>query len=332
MTDFFEHVAELRRGGQTFAVATVVGRRAPVSSHLGDRAIVFPDGRMEGFVGGACSREIVRQQALAALQTRQGRLVSIRPDATSMEDADAGQVTVAMSCASEGAVQVFIEPFGQARSLLVVGGTPVAHALVRLARSMDYQVTQAVEAGERRDVEPQASALGASVETIDALEQAIRRAGPAVATVVASQGQYDEPALESILKCDLPYVGLVASRKRGAAVCAELKDRGVQGLDVVRYPAGLDLGAQTPEEIALSILADIVQSRSARARAAAPAEPATAPPAEEPRAIDPVCGMQVDKATARHTAEAEGVRYYFCCAGCRARFVKDPQQYLARTA
>src|SRR6185369_1107571 len=117
--DLFEQIAALRRDGQSFALATVVGRRAPVSAHLGDRAIVFADGRMEGFVGGACSREIVRRQALDAMRTRQGRLVSIRPDAHDAIESTAEHVVVQMTCASEGAADVYVEPFVQARVLVV---------------------------------------------------------------------------------------------------------------------------------------------------------------------------------------------------------------------
>src|SRR6185295_11230205 len=142
--DFFERVTELRREGTPFAMATVVGRRAPVSAHLGDRAIVYADGRMEGFVGGACAREIVRQQALESLRTRQGRLVSIRPDAGGSESTDE-HVVVPMTCASEGAVDVYLEPFVNARLIVIVGATPVAAALARLARAMDYNVIRSVD-------------------------------------------------------------------------------------------------------------------------------------------------------------------------------------------
>jgi xanthine dehydrogenase accessory factor len=114
-----------------------------VSAHLGDHAIVFADGRMDGFVGGACARDIVRQQALEAIAARHGRLVSIRPDAVA--EASADHVVVPMTCASEGAVDVFIEPFVHVRALMVIGATPVADALARLARSMDYDVTRVVQ-------------------------------------------------------------------------------------------------------------------------------------------------------------------------------------------
>lgn len=322
--DLFEQIAALRREGQSFALATVVARRAPVSAHLGDRAIVFADGRMEGFVGGACSREIVRQQALESLRARHGRLVSIGPDAAGGSSPE--HVVVSMTCASEGAVDVYVEPFVRARCLVVVGATPVADALARLARSMDYQVTRVVEARERPDIEAEASALGAKAATLDALDAVLGTGDADAAVVVASQGHYDEQAVEASLKSGVPYVGLVASRKRGATVRALLEARGVPRLEALRNPAGLDLGARTAPEVALSILAEIVQTMPsgtplARSLASAALAEAGAPAS----AVDPVCGMQVDVATARHTAEVDGVMYYFCCAQCRARFVKQPQ-------
>jgi len=323
MIDFFARLAALRREGQSFAVATVVARRAPVSAHLGDSAIVFADGRMEGFVGGACAREIIRQQAIEAIAARHGRLVSIRPDAGEPIAATAEHVVVPMTCVSEGAVDVYVEPFVRARSLIVVGATPVADALARLARSMDYDVVRVVDAGERRDVEPGSAALGVKVVSLDDFAGVVRDGALDHVAVVASQGHYDERALEVLLRAGMPYVGLVASHKRGATVRSLLEENGVPGVGTLRSPAGLDLGARTAPEVALSILAEIVQIGTSQARELAPA------PAPATSAVDPVCGMSVVVASARHQAEVDGVAYYFCCANCRATFLKDPQAYLA---
>ena len=331
--DLFEQMAALKRDGQPFALATVVARRPPVSTHLGDRALVFADGRMQGFVGGACSQDIIRRQALEAIATRQPRLVSIRPDAAAAADT-AEHVTVRMTCVSEGAIDVYVEPFVQARRLVIVGATPVADALTRLARTMDYDVVRCVDAGELRDVEPAAAAAGVAVAGLDALDEMLAAAasrGIDQAAVVASQGHYDEAALERILTHRLSYVGLVASKRRGAAVRELLERNGSRGLESIRVPAGLDLGARTPAEVALSIVAEIVQTApvAARTDAIAAATGRAAVPAAPAEAVDPVCGMAVPTATARHTADVNGVLYYFCCAACRSRFVSDPQQFLA---
>ena len=328
MNDFFETVATLRREGQSFATATVVGRRAPVSAHLGDRAIVFADGRMDGFIGGACSREIIRRQALDSLRARRSCLVSIRPDAAAANMDDPEHVVVPMTCVSEGAVDVYVEPFVPAHKLVVVGMTPVADALARTAASLHYDVVRIVDAHEQRDLEASSGAAGFGVASLDGLESVLRAGGPAVAAVVASQGHYDEQALECILKQGASYVGLVASRQRGATVLNYLKGQGLPGVDAIRNPAGLDLGGRTAPEVAVSILAEIVQARAAQASARI--ESAAVPVATAPSpavAIDPVCKMDVDPSTAKYRAEVNGTAYYFCCAQCRQRFIDDPARY-----
>lgn len=151
------------------------------------------------------------------------------------------------------------------------------------------------------------------------------------AVVAASQGHYDEDTLDVALRCETPYVGLVASRLRGASVKAILGERGVPGLGGLRNPAGLDLGARTAPEVALSILAEIVQTTVAGGASRAVPTPAAGQPDSHATAVDPVCGMDVEIATARHTADVEGATYYFCCAGCRSRFVKQPDAFLTRT-
>src|SRR5262249_21815943 len=161
-------------------------------------------------------------------------------------------------------VDVYVEPFIPARRLVIVGATPVAASLTRLARSMGDDVVRVLDERERLEVEQESAALGVAVVTLDALESLLRSGaseGLDQSAVVASQGHYDEQALESILRCDIPYVGLVASRKRGAVIQALLQENGVPGAGRIRVPAGLDLGARTPPEVALSILAEVVEAR-----------------------------------------------------------------------
>ena len=329
MRDWLDKVVALRRGGHRFATATVVGRRAPVSAHLGDRAIVHADGRIEGFIGGACSREIVRKQGLEAIRTGRSRLVSIRPDAAGAGPSEPEHVMVAMTCVSEGAVDVYVEPDPRPRRIVVVGATPVAEAVTRASLALDYEVIRVVDAPEVRDLEAEADTRGYSVVALDALGSALKAAGTDAAAVVASQGHYDEQALEGILRHGASYVGLVASRTRGATVKAWLKERGLSGVDLLRNPAGLDIGARTAPEVALSILAEIVQLHPDQAIAGDVLAASEAPAAAVPRtAVDPVCHMDVVIEGARHTAEVNGTRYYFCCGHCQSAFVKDPAAYL----
>jgi xanthine dehydrogenase accessory factor len=329
MRDFLEKVVALRREHRSFATATVVGRRAPVSAHLGDRAIVHEDGRMEGFVGGACSREIIRRQALDSIRAGRARLVSIRPEAGVDASSDPEHVFVPMTCVSEGAVDVYVEPSVRPRRLVVVGATPVAEALARTALAAGYDVVRIVESEEQRDLDAQAAESGWVLAPLEALSALVTDGGPATAAVVATQGHYDEQALEGILRSRAAsYIGLVASRKRGATVKASLEQQGIIGADVVRVPAGLDLGARTAPDVAIAILAEIVQSRPDQALDAGPREQQNAAAAHS-TAVDPVCHMEVEVATARHTAEVQGTRYYFCCARCRTLFEAEPARYLA---
>ena len=241
-------------------------------------------------------------------------------------ESTAEHVVVPMTCASEGAIDVYVDPFVQARPLIIVGATPVADALARLGRSMDYDVVRIVDAREQSDIAPGSAALGIKVVPLDDLARVARDRTAEAAAVVASQGHYDEQALEVILKAGVPYVGLVASRKRGATVRSLLEESGVAGAATMRSPVGLDLGVRTAPQMALSILAEIVQTQASQAQRQTPA-PA---PVAATSAVDPVCGMSVNIATARHTARVEGASYYFCCASCRAKFLKDPQTYQTR--
>jgi xanthine dehydrogenase accessory factor len=264
--DFFENLSRLKRNGESFTTATVVSRRAPVSSHIGDRAIIFADGRMEGFVGGSCSREIVRKQALEALRLGKPRLVLIRPDATLetlQHAADAESIVVPMTCASEGAADVYLEPHTPARVLLVAGFTPVAQAVAALAGMLEYEVVRVVTREELRDLEAFPCKLVALQDLNAYLESLPESSCSSMAAVVASQGHYDEPALELILNAKVGFAGLLASRKRAVTVRELLE---LQGMDAsltaqIRNPIGLDINAKTPSEVAVSILAEIIAAR-----------------------------------------------------------------------
>ncbi len=264
--DFFERLSRLKRDGESFTTATVVSRRAPVSSHIGDRAIIFADGRMEGFVGGSCSREIVRKQALEALRLGKPRLVLIRPDATLetlQHAADAESIVVPMTCASEGAADVYLEPHTRARVLLVAGFTPVAQAVAALGGMLEYEVVRVVTREELRDLEAAPCKLVALQDLSAYLESLPKNICVGMAAVVASQGHYDEPVLELILNARVGFVGLLASRKRAVTVRELLE---LQGMDAsltakIRNPIGLDINAKTPSEVAVSILAEIIAAR-----------------------------------------------------------------------
>ena len=298
-----------------YALATVVRVDPPVSSQVGDKAVVTADGRLDGWVGGACAEPIVVREALAALAEGRPRLVRITPAelaATAPEGSgeprggapvgrsEPGVVAAVSTCPSGGGLEVFVEPVGVAPRLLVCGRTPVAATLARLAELVGYEVTGLGDAdldGVRADA-----------------------AGPGDAVVVATMGHYDEEALVAALRTRAGYVGLVGSRRRAATVLDALRRRGVADADLGRVasPAGLDLGPSTQEEIAVAILAELIRERHRRA---------TAPAPREAEATDPVCGMAVAAAETSLTAEHAGRTFWFCSEHCRAAFLRDPTGY-----
>jgi xanthine dehydrogenase accessory factor len=315
----FERFAELRRAGEPFALATVIARHSPVSSHLGDRALIYADGRMEGFVGGACSRDIVRRQALEAMRTGLARVLEIRSGSENTgSESRAERVVVPMTCVSGGAVEVYIEPFLPPRRLLVAGLTPVADALARAAVALGDDVTRVVAGEERRDVQ---ETSGVRVIALADLETHLaEQRGRAIVAVVASQGHYDEAVLRALSAVETSFVALLASRKRAAGVFGSLVQDGVNPswLERVHAPAGLDLGARTPGDVAVSILAEIVAAAPARGDVTIVPEVVT----------DPVCGMEVELANAKHRFEYNGTEFAFCCPHCRRDFERNPERYV----
>jgi xanthine dehydrogenase accessory factor len=287
--------AELAARRAPFVVATVVRAQRPTSVRAGDTALVRGDGSVEGFVGGTCSEQSLRLHALRALETGEPLLLRIVPG-DGEAPASEGAVTVANPCLSGGAMEIFLEPVLPAPRVVVVGETPVAAALARLGRELGLDVV-APGSGEAD-----------------------------LAVVVASHGRDELAALRAALEGGVPYVGLVASRRRGAAVAEELA--GTPGLERLETPAGLDIGARTPEEIALSILARIVEVRRSGAPAAATLAGGERPaPLAPATALDPVCGMTVAATGATPHVEHAGRTVYFCCDGCRATFERDPDRF-----
>ena len=308
-------IRRLEDEGRPFALATVVQRRPPVSAHVGDKALVTEDGHVFGWVGGSCSEPIVREEALQSLRDGRPRLLrlTVEGDASVGEDVR----TVAMRCPSGGEVEVYIEPHSVRPKLFAVGESPLVRALVLLAAIIGFEATAVAADIARLDLPEDTPWLS--------LEAFLAKPLPSHAyVVVASSGRYDEEALRKALAEEAAYVALVASRRRAAAVFEVLRHEGVleEQLARVKTPAGLDIGARTQEEIALSILAEVVE-RHRRS----PAFAAKAVPKTSTTARDPVCGMEVEVAGARHTAEVGGVTYYFCCPHCRMAFLKDPGAY-----
>jgi xanthine dehydrogenase accessory factor len=346
-----ERAAELARRGESFVLAMVVRREPYSSSQQGDTAIITADGTYHGWLGGNCTRPSVQREAAAALLDGKPRLISLSPEPELPPRV--GVTPLVMTCHSGGTVEIFLEPVLAAPRLVVFGASPVARAVAQLGKAMGYLVDAVDPSGD--DLRP--AELPYADRVFTDLAAAELRAGPSIAyAVVASMGECDEDAVAAALAMRPAYLGVVASRKRFAILRQTLLDRGVSAhaLDAIKSPAGLDLGGRQPEEVALGILAEIVQGkhagRTVGEHAVAPgpvtptipvtpaiaATPATLARPTRPvahpgplTAIDPVCHMTVTIATARHTGTWDGRTWYFCNPRCKDKFLAEPQRHLA---
>lgn len=321
--DVLARAQQLRTEGHAFALATVVAARQPTSGIPGARAIVMPDGRLEGWVGGHCAQPAIMRQGLAALADGHPRLVVISPTAQATDDTgDTGVVHVPMLCGSQGEIQVFVEPFLSRPSVIVVGSSVVAQTLARLASTLDFEVW-ACDPHADMESFPEADRL---IPTLDALQPQL---SPHAYVIVATIGEYDEEAALSAIQSPASYVGLVASNKRLTEVRAYLTGNGVrpERAASLKRPKGLPGFVIKPEEIAFSVMAELLETR--RLRIGLDLGHAQPTP-ERAEAIDPICGMTVDIATARFTAVRDGETFYFCCPGCKKTFEKQGAAALER--
>jgi xanthine dehydrogenase accessory factor len=359
--DVFSRLSELRERGEPVALATVVAVRRPASARAGDRALVLADGTLIGWIGGSCAQPTVQREGLHALADGQPRLVRLSPEAGLLPPQE-GVVEDVMTCHSGGGLEIYVEPFLPAPYLLIAGDSPIADALAQLAAlDDDLRVLRELPAAPRPPGETRASGgdRGGDASPPPPREGAVAGGwGMTPYVVIAGQAGDDEDDLERALALDPTYVAFVGSRKRLGEVSGRLRERGVPGdlLDRVKGPAGLDIGAVTAFEIAVSIMAEIVQHRRrgpsgprqiasteepippdglplSRAREMLSKKPMVAPRSGPGgggvrEAIDPVCGMRVAIPGARHVFEHAGQDYYFCCPSCRRLFAANPEQYL----
>ena len=297
---------ELAGGERPFALITVVRTEPATSARVGDRAIVFADGNLEGWVGGGCIGPTARREALAALEEGMPRLVRVTPDTAATQP---GVRMARMTCASEGTADLYVEPFLPRPTLIVAGDSPVAATLAALAPPLGFRLL-------KMDAELTAGEVPFPQDSW---------------MVVATFGEFDEDAVEAGVRLGLPYVGLVASERRAGRVLSELRARGIEDADlsVVRSPAGLPLGTSGQEGISLSIMAEV---SSLRAKLRLSFEPIRKSLEQPDEAVDPVCGMLVDVASAKQVAEYDGTRYYFCGPGCKRAFEEEPEKYAAQVS
>ena len=312
---------ELLAKGEPFALATVVRRERPTSGEPGDKAIITPDGNFLGWVGGSCAQPTVLKEAQKALADGEPRLVVLTPNLS--EESREGVELYHMSCYSGGTMEIYIEPYLPEPELLICGVSPAAEALVKIGKAVGFNVFL-IDPSAAEGTFPDADVILSQIEAKKFSDGRERYA------VVATNGNWDEEAIKGLLGLSPVYLGFVASKKRFQETLNRLSEDGVpqDKLELIKCPAGLNIPVRTFQEVALSIVAEIVSIRRSGVRETTvtrKAEEAAKPAMVE----DPVCHMTVDPLTTRHSFDLEGVLYYFCNAHCKKSFEKDPQKYLS---
>ena len=302
--------ADLQQRGEAFALATVVRCEAPTSAKPGAKVLIREDGSVRGWVGGACAEPVVVREALSALRDGRPRLIGLYGEGARTPGRTEGMLEYGMTCHSGGTLEIYVEPYLPKPQLVLVGHGPVIESLAALGGVAGFAVS-----------------LSEDAQTTQLAQLRLDRRA---SVVVASHADTDEDALARVLETDAGYVSLVASRRRAAVIFERVKQRGTppDRIGRLKAPAGLDIGAVTPEEIAVSILAEIIQHRRSEKALGAEAEPA---PGASVRieSRDPICGMMVDGATAKFRSEFSGRTVYFCCRHCKEMFDQDPERYRA---
>ncbi len=321
--EYLDQYNKLYQEQVPFATATVVNRVVPSSGKPGDRAIITQDGSIKGWIGGGCTRGIVLKEALLAIQQGKPRLVSISPD--SDKAVPKGVISYNMTCQSGGSVSVYIEPVLPRPQIMILGKSHIGMALAKLAKATGYQVT-AISKGADKHAFPSAD----KIVDHDIIEKSMM--SPATYVVVCTQGENDAQALLQAIRSGAPYVAFVSSYRKANAIYNDLQKQGVtlDELQRVKTPAGLNINAKLPEEVAVSILAEVI---SLFRKENNPGDlKAESKLNMDEYFINPVCNIPIQKSTAKHIIAYKDIKYYFCCDGCKISFEADQEKYALKKA
>ncbi|MEM7105918.1 MAG: XdhC family protein [Bacteroidota bacterium] len=321
---FLEILYALQNEGKAFATAMVVRRKVPSSGKPGDKAIITEDGTIHGWIGGGCTRGIVLKEALLAIKESKPRFVRISPE-DNMDDMPNTKL-YKMTCQSGGSVDLYIEPVLPKPQIVIFGRSHIGLALARISKAMDYKVTvvnESLEADEYHEVK----------DKIDLADFSGKMLGENSFIVVCTQGVGDEDALEAAIKSGSKQIAFVASRRKANAIFHELRGRGItfDQLATIKTPAGLDINAKLPEEVAISILAQTIKEiRTPLAtEQSSPSGKGGLDIKNDEYYMNPVCNIPIHKATAKHVVKHNDEDVYFCCDGCKVKFEAEPEKYLS---
>ena len=327
--DFLNTAQKFSERSEPYAMALIVRRENPTSGKPGDKAIIEKDGTIHGWIGGGCTKGIVLKEALAAIRDGKPRLVSINP--SKQQEKKPGVMHYEMTCQGKGSVDVYVEPVLPKPHLVIYGKSHIAMALCKIGSSMGYRVTAIAEHADPEafsDADLRTSTKELKADTI----------GDNAYIVVSTQGEGDEQSLIHALQSKAPYIAFVSSRMKANGVFNTLRSMGadMEDLKRIKSPAGLDINAKLPEEVAVSILAEIIhelrtrsqeqtKSHGAHTGHGSPEAPPTVP---EGYYLNPVCNIPIEKATAKYVLDYKDEKVYFCCDMCKVQFEAEPQKFI----
>ena len=303
---------------ESFATAIVVHHGTPISGKAGDKAIIRNDGEMKGWIGGGCTHTIVIEEGISAINSGESKLIVIDPEKKEAEIA--GIKHFNMNCHSGGSLSVYIEPVSPRPLIIVMGNSPVAESLLNFSSELGYQT---IWAGHN-DLNEKKSSVEKVMEGFDLTD--VNLTSPCF-IIVCTQGESDNEALEASLRVSVDYLAFVGSRRKIEALKNELTETGYsrEKLDKVVNPAGMDLNARTPSEIALSIIAEILKIYRNESTAINELDSES-----NSDYIDPICGMKVNSKNAKHSLKYKEQSFFFCCKECKTKFEKSPESYIVR--
>lgn len=324
LDDFLHDTEQLKKKNEPFAIAQVVRREAPSSGKVGDKAVINKYGEIIGWIGGGCVKGIIVKEAEDALKTGEARLVKIGKSL--IPSKQEGVSEYKMTCQSEGTIEVIIEPVLPAPHLVVIGSTAISKALVKMAKIAGYRITGVAQDANLNTFEK-------VDELITQLNLSNVKTTPASFLVVITQGEGDEKALIEALQKECAYLGFVASKKKMVSIKEYLTNSGIdkKKIETIVSPAGIDIKAKKPGEVAISILAQIIQIQN-NLPASATFERFETIKEDGGKSpvyyINPVCGVPVDMNNPKHVVEYKGEKVYFCCDGCKVKFDAEPEKYM----
>lgn len=313
--DWIKRAHELKKKGRPFAVATVINTVAPTSAKPMSKAIIHRNGDIEGWIGGGCSIHTVITEGLNCIQSGKAIVLRLSPENIS-KDKVTYKKEVFLNCESGGTLEFHIEPVLPMTKLIIYGSTPTVYALAKIGSLLNY---------ECYICSPNAEFVKELSDNVQVLKDYKVFSDQSVA-VVATQGENDLHALKSAIDSKSNFISMIISNKKASSLFFQLEKEGYSEEDIsrVKFPAGMDINASTPEEIAVSILAELINDRNSVDLK----EQVIVEAKEDKKEIDPICKMIVDPKNAADTYKFDDINYYFCCTGCKEKFALEPSFYI----